>query len=218
MSARSKLVLAGLVAASMMGLAVGCVSANRLSLSNRLFRFTWEELDFTHEGGGSNPHVTCAVTLEGSFHSSTIRKVARALIGHVTRGIVKSESCTNGSVTILRESLPWHTTYESFRGTLPNITSVGIAIHTITIQDMTTILGMRITCLYTDRGLAAEEVPRADLAREIRTGEFTEITFNGVIRLTRVSGSTGCPPRMGFFNAGEVLLLGNTTGITVTLI
>jgi hypothetical protein len=213
---RSPRVLALLAATLLLSVAVGSASANRLSLSNRLFRLTWSALEFVHEGGGTNPHVTCAVTLEGSFHSATIRKTRGALIGHVTRGIVKNETCTNGHVTILRESLPWEVSYEFFRGALPNITGIGIAIHEVTIQDEYNILG-RFICLYTDRGMATEELAKFEIARAVG-GALTTITPNNLIRLTQVSGTTGCPPRIGFERPGEVFLLGNTSRISLTLI
>lgn len=91
--------------------------ASRLSTTEQFFRITWNDLDF------SEGLIACDVTLEGSFHSRTLRKVPKALIGVVSGGSV-GECGGVGSARILRETFPWHITYEGFTGTLPNITSI----------------------------------------------------------------------------------------------
>ena len=217
MRTRCQLALAGLVAALLMGLAAGSASAGRLSFSNSRFRITWENLRFQTEGGGVNPGIECPVTFEGSFHSGTIRKVPRALIGYVSRATVVGSQppCTNGKVTILRESLPWHVTYEGFSGVLPAIESFDVMIHDIAVRISTLIIGREVICLYADRG-GATEAMRGTFAREERS-ELTTFTPNNTIRMSQVSGMN-CPPRLGFEREGEVFLLGAATGIRLTLI
>jgi len=116
----SNAIVAVLGAALAMGLAVGSVSANRLSVSNRNFRITWTELMFT--SGATS--ISCPLTLEGSFHYWTIAKVERALIGNISRASFGSASCPGGHATALQETLPWHVTYDGFRGVLPRITEI----------------------------------------------------------------------------------------------
>ncbi|HEX4805741.1 MAG TPA: hypothetical protein VFU94_07560 [Conexibacter sp.] len=118
MRKRSILALAGLAATLAMALGVSSASANNISLSHLLTRAIWSELEF--RGGFGT--VRCAVTLESSFHESTIRKVLGALIGYVTGATVGT--CAQGSATVLRETLPWHIQYGGFRGTLPEFTGV----------------------------------------------------------------------------------------------
>lgn len=124
MRTRSKLLFAGLTAAIVLSAAVGSASANRLSVSEPRFRATWTALRLT----AAEATIECPVTLEGSFHSATIRKVVGALVGHVSRASVRGSTgagnCTNGSATIFQESLPWHLQYLGFTGTLPRPTAV----------------------------------------------------------------------------------------------
>jgi hypothetical protein len=215
MRTRSKLILAALTASLLMGLAVSSASANRLSTSNTRFRVTWANLDLRDVGG--NIHIICPVTLEGSFHSATLRKVTGALIGAITRGIVNGSEppCTGGTATILQESLPWHVTYEGFRGTLPAITSIELLLRRYAFRVETEVLFVRVACLYRDRGRVEENL-RGTLAVGAN-GQVTTLTPTGG-QAGLSSGGFGCPAFGTFSNAGQVFLLGNTTRISVTLI
>jgi len=123
MIAYSKLLLAGLCVTFLLAAAVSTASANHLSVNEQRHRLTWRELQFVASAGST---LTCEVTLEGSFHSRTIRKIPNTLIGHINKASVGA--CAGGSATIHIESLPWHEQYNSFTGTLPNITSVKLAL------------------------------------------------------------------------------------------
>lgn len=117
MQSRTKLVVAAASAALVMALAVGAASANRLSISHgNLWRGVFRPLRF--QSGGLTA-ASCNVTLEGSFHSATIRKIERLLMGHITRALIGP--CDSGSATILMEALPWHVQYAGFHGRLPII-------------------------------------------------------------------------------------------------
>ena len=121
---RSKLILAGLAATIVMAFATASASARNLSLSHgRLFNAIWSSLRFVSGGATA---ADCAVTLEGSFHYTTIAKVAHTLIGHITRARVGA--CASGSATVLTGRLPWHITYEGFEGALPDITGVRLLL------------------------------------------------------------------------------------------
>jgi len=216
MRTRTALVAAALAAALVMGLAAGSASANKLSFSNRNFRITWATILFFTEGGNINPRASCPVTLEGSFHSATIRKVPGELIGYITRAIVNGvmPPCTEGTSAFLPASLPWHVTYEGFSGTLPRISEIEIAIHDVAVEIREPVF--RLACLYRDVEEAMEPL-RGEFAVEAG-GRITTFTPNRRIRL-RLDMGAGCPPSQFFEETpGTVVLLGTTNRIGVTLI
>ena len=213
-----KLLLSALAASLLLAAAVGTASASRISVSNQNIRVTWSRLTF--EGGAA---IVCAVTIEGSFHTRTIEKVARSLIGAITKAIVNRASCTGGTGSTFNgvetyngrvpaNTLPWHVTYESFRGTLPNITAVNILLSRFRF-------GIEIPGICTGEvGNATDNV----------TGEAAVGAGGQVTRITPVAGSNRatiirnggifCPATGELNGAGEVFLLGTTTRISVTLI
>jgi hypothetical protein len=117
---RSKLILAGLVAALVLAFGTNGASARNLSFSHgALFNASWRQVRFS---SGGSVVSECDVTLEGSFHYRTMLKVREALIGAISR--VVANNCRTGSATVLSTNLPWHIRYQSFEGTLPNITGI----------------------------------------------------------------------------------------------
>jgi hypothetical protein len=116
----SRLTLVLGVAVIVLGAHVASASARRFVISNPSWRTTWNIMTFSAAGA----EISCRVTLEGSFHSSTIEKVVGSLVGYVTRATVHTEGCISGRVIILQERLPWHVRYASFSGTLPDITTI----------------------------------------------------------------------------------------------
>jgi hypothetical protein len=130
-------VLTALVATAILASAISTASARNLQVSETHIRVVWAPLTFSASGLAT---VRCNVTLEGSFHSATIPKVVRLLIGHITRANVQ-RPCTGGTAWVFNgtdvnevlggtfaNSLPWHITYEGFTGTLPTITGVRILL------------------------------------------------------------------------------------------
>jgi hypothetical protein len=213
----SKRILAGLAASLLLGLGVGSATADTLSFSNVKFRITWAALNL-HDGAEIS--VRCPVTFEGSFHSSTIRKRTGLLIGFITRAVVNGTSppCTGGRVTILRETLPWHMTYEDFVGVLPRIEAVVLLLRKYAYRVEVTILGFRIACLYKDQNRPEENLIGL-LEVSTATGRIGRYV-PGVGRYSSLfSGSELCPRRGFWEGEGEVFLLGSsTTRITLTLI
>jgi hypothetical protein len=123
MHQRSKIVLAALASALVLGAATGVAQARRFEVSNRAIRIIWTEL--IYNGGGQE--IRCPVTYEGSFHSRTISKVSGSLVGYIYNASIGS--CSGGGVErYLTETLPWHVQYNSFTGTLPNISTVTLAV------------------------------------------------------------------------------------------
>lgn len=137
MHTRTKLIIAGLAAALLMALAAGSVSAGNLSISHSsLWRAVFRPLQF--KSGGVTV-TSCDVTLEGSFHSATFRKVEGLLIGYITRAAIGT--CSAGSATILTGTLPWHFEYLSFIGRLPEIAGIRLALIGMKIQLRDAIFG-----------------------------------------------------------------------------
>jgi hypothetical protein len=203
----TKLLLTSLAATVVLGLTVGSASARTLSVNSGNFRVTWASLNLSNTAGLGSV-VRCPVTLEGSFHSRSIVKVARALIGYVT--VARNGTCTGGTATIHNESLPWHLTYESFAGTLPNITEITLLLVGVFFE----INNGAATC-------SARTEPRNNAAGIARidptTRRITSLAADPSRRIPLTGGL--CALTTGFFEgAGTVTQQGNSTGITVTLI
>jgi hypothetical protein len=215
MRIRGKHMWPGLTATLIMGLAVDSASANRLSASAGRYRLTWAALRFFADNESGTPAITCSVTIEGSFHSATIRKVTGALIGAATRGIVKSESCGGGNATILQEALPWHVTYEGFRGTLPTISGVEFLVRRYAFRIEAS--GFGVACLYLDRGRVEE-----NLMGTVAVGAGGQVTSDlpASNRHAQRSAESSilCPQFGKFEGAGQAFVLGSTNRISVTLI
>jgi hypothetical protein len=111
---RARGALLALVATLILSVA-GDASAIMLSVGTTNYTAVWREVRFIVE----SQTTTCNLTLEGSFHSSTFKKVEGALIGHIARASLGT--CTGFSTTVLRETLPWHVQYGGFEGALPAI-------------------------------------------------------------------------------------------------
>jgi hypothetical protein len=112
---------AGWVAGALLGLAAGAAFARSFEfpIVERGIRAVWAPLEIVTPFNT----IRCNTTIEGSFHARTFAKTERSLIGHITRA-----SVSGCSATVLTETLPWHVTYGSFAGTLPNITRVTLFV------------------------------------------------------------------------------------------
>jgi hypothetical protein len=196
---RSKLLLAGLTAALAFGAFVSASSANRLALSGQQFRATWNKLAFV-----GFVRVECHVTIEGSFHSRTIKKVLEALVGYVSRVTVDSTNCTNGSARALNEFLPWHIRYGGFTGTLPIIT--GINLRLVEGRFLVQVAGIApAKCLYTS---SVASPMRGIVNRNTGTGVASSLTVEEPSAIPFTSGTS--PFACG--NSGR--LEGTTQGLS----
>jgi hypothetical protein len=203
---RSKLILAGLAAALVMAFAANSASARNISISHgELFNAQWRELRF--ESGGSSAAI-CDVTLEGSFHYRTFIKLRETLVGYITRAI--ANRCTEGSATVLTTNLPWHIRYQSFVGTLPNITGIRLRIILAEFQIKERIFGT--TCLSrTSNTNPAEGITNLSAGNERRLVTSIEADPAARIPCGIISGN--------FRGAGVVRELpGGNTNILVRLI
>lgn len=178
---------------------VATASATRISSSSQTVRATYPRVNFS----GGFGTTECAVTLEGSFHSRTLAKVVGALTGYVTRAVIGGTHCIRGSATILNASLPWHTRYQSFEGTLPNITSITATVTGVSFNMKEPAFG--VECLASG-GTATHTFIR----------EAGGVITSGVIG---GESPTTCGINGRFAGTSNSLtVLNSTTRITVTLI
>jgi hypothetical protein len=196
----SKLLLAVVGATVLLGALVSTASAGRLSSSSSTLRATFREVRFA---GGFGTTI-CAVTLEGSLHSRTIAKVANALIGYITRAALGS--CTQGSATILTETLPWHVRYVGFTGTLPNIGSLITSVSRASFQIREPVFG--ITCL----AASTDARPTTGTYTREAGGALTTAVITG--RVPTNCGTEGTLEG----TSNSLTVLGAATRITLTLI
>jgi len=136
----TKLALASMTAAFALALAVSSASAGRLSFSHTLMRTTFNPLTFS---GPFGAFAKCPITLESSYHAATITKVIGTLLGAVTRAI--RGTCSQGGVTVLSETLPWHLQYGGIVGTLPRFTGVKERVVGFALRFQESVFG--INCL-----------------------------------------------------------------------
>lgn len=194
-----KLLLAALCAATVLAVLAGAASARSFSFEGLTWQATFREVRFNGVFG----NITCQVTLQGSLHARTLSKTPASLIGYITRADLGP--CAEGRATLLRETLPWHTRYASFAGTLPSITTIRVTI---------TGLGFRIQepfagCLAR---ATAEAPANGTLNRNTVTRTIDTAEIGGTIPTScGVEGSLSS-------NRAPFTVLNSTARLTVTLI
>ncbi|HZV73421.1 MAG TPA: hypothetical protein VFF79_06875 [Conexibacter sp.] len=216
MNLRPKATYIGVAAGIVFLMAAHVAGASRLSASARLVRAVWPEeskLSFSNTAGGIE--IACAVTMEGSFHASTIAKTTGSLVGYITRAIqAPIETCLKNNVTnvvVLTASLPWHVRYDSFTGTLPSIT--GIRFQTVGVAILVTSFGA--SCLY--RSTAAS--PAFGIANREAGGGISGLQADSASEIPLASGGFLCPASATHSGtATRVTVLSETSSIRVSLI
>jgi hypothetical protein len=208
-----RLLLTSLAATAILAAAVSSASAQNLSISHQQIRVVWRSLELTNNVTSGT--VKCPVTLEGSFHSSTIRKIRKALIGYITRAAVgTAANCTGGRATINQETLPWHLTYLGFIGRLPNI-------------EFLILLLVRASFIIAPnegnvcRATTTVENPAAGIATVGGGGAITALRADETFGIPLVNGPGGVFCGLGtgrFSGVGTVSQLGNSNAISVRLI
>jgi hypothetical protein len=114
-----RLLLAALMSIAVLGAVVDSASATRTAILN------WEK-NFRFRAGlkfvpNSFIPIQCDWDIGMRFTGHIIEKRTGALLGRVES--VTVTRCSGGTVSVLREALPWTLQYASFTGTLPNIAS-----------------------------------------------------------------------------------------------
>jgi hypothetical protein len=139
MRSRTKLLLSAFVVALALSAAVSTAQARRFQLSNQHFLAIWEVNEKLTFSAAGFFNIACKVTIEGSFHSATLSKVCGQLVGYVTEAEAE-RPCVGGEAWVLNgierlsngttttNTLPWHIRYNSFTGTLPNITGIRLQL------------------------------------------------------------------------------------------
>jgi hypothetical protein len=203
MRTRGKLLLAALTAALTLGALVGTTSANRVATSSSTFRMTFAAMRLI-----GFATATCKVTLEGSYHSRTLSKVAEMLVGYTTK--VTVQECTGGSVSAV--GLPWHIRYGGFTGTLPAITQ---ANHKI-VNGSFEVTAIGVTCRFT--GTTSSPM-KGIVSRNTSTGVATALRVDETAPIPVSSGGFGCGTsgRLAGTSA-QPTVGGGTAAITVTLV
>ncbi len=184
---RSLLTLAVVTVFAAVAFTTGAASARRIEIDDQDIDAIWEDgsqrLDFVF--GGSS--IECEVTLLGSFHSRTIAKIANSLVGYITHVRIDTAGCTGaGNIAALQNSLPWHLTYNSFSGILPNITLLRIRIVGAALL-INGPLGARCLALTT-----AAEPAFVNVNRNTANGQLTTGETGGVIDVNDLPESSVC--------------------------
>ena len=204
-----------------LALGAGVASASKFSINEPRVRVTWTPLTRL-SFSSAVAEVACAVTLEGSFHSSTISKTARALIGYISRASIATAECiangngvSSGSAVLLPATLPWHIQYDSFTGILPTPSGARIRLVDASFRARITIFISTIECLY--RSTAANPlVGRAELNAG---GTILKLRADEAFEIPYVEGPGTCPASIAPRGEGTVRRLGTTTQlVTLTLI
>ena len=203
-----KLILATIAATLFMILMITAASANRLRLSSKNIRIVWTEMILTNGAGGEGL-ITCPVTLEGSIHSATVSKVIGSLVGHINRATIAEASCRGGRATISQASLPWHTTFEGFTGTLPRIASMILSLQGVNF--VIEVFG--VVC-----GYGRPEENSRGIANVEAGGTITSLNSDTSIAIAKLTGGILCPSTGGFSGTASVMVQGTTTRLTVRLI
>jgi hypothetical protein len=209
--------LIALTAAVVLAIAASAASANRLSTSERSFLIRWSPLTFSSTAGSS---IRCSVTLDGSFHSSTITKTTGLLIGYINGATIAGTSgngrevvCAGGTATALRETFPWHAQYNGFGGTLPRITAINFVLIGESLR-VDPEGSFEPACLM--RSEAAH--PGRGIINLGASGEATGMEADETA-LIPLSGGFGCGIAEGRFSGrGTIQNAANTANITVRLI
>jgi hypothetical protein len=206
MHVRTKLLLTALAVTAVLAAAVGTASARRFELSNQRFRAVWQTqpMIFETHGGG---RAICPMTMEGTFHSRTLSKVSGQLIGYITRAAIQSCGTAGGAreIRLLTEMLPWHIMYDSFAGTLPNITRINVNI--VGLAFLLNLEGIG-SCLY--KATAAFPASFEFIRNEV-TGELRLLAAETEAQIRKSAGEVFCPAEADLQGSDLVTLLGSTT-------
>ena len=208
-----KLAIATLAATTLLAALTTTSPAREFETSEQRIRVVFRPLRLLSSSGDT---VSCTVTLEGSFHYRTIRKVERSLIGYITKAIIATPNCVSSPeagirIAALTETLPWHLTYVDFSGTLPNVTA-RIKLNRFSFNFINVpIIGR---CRYTAS-------PNYILGGPVG-GAITEGTRNATATIegaTRIRSETfGCPEFQAESVPTSVTIQGGTTPVTIRLI
>jgi len=195
-----------LLVASLCALACApAASASRLSVNEETWRATFSSL--TAEG--SSITVTCPFTLQGEF-DPVFTKTTGGIIGAVYDSEVNSAGCRGGAASVLHETLPTESTYVSFTGTLPRITSFTFAFPGLSFR----LEALGIACLY--RSTSASPAEFAVNVNE--RGEASSLRAIESVSIPLATGSGLCPTSIRLSGTGTITTLATGGTYRVTLV
>jgi hypothetical protein len=212
MLTRSKLLFAALAAAAMMLTLVANASARNLTLSEKEFEILFNRPGLTFNAAGNV--ITCPITLLGQFIERTLPKRPNSKVGvirHVERRETPRPPCTGGTATVNTGTLPWTVNYVSFRGTLPTITSIRLALIGVSFRVSTGSTGCEAGTTERNPAFGEVQVGTGGRVEGLRADETATIPLGGSFICSFAGNST-------FSGNGSVLNLPGTAAITVTLI
>lgn len=171
--------LAATIVSACLALAASSALANRslaLSASRELGRVTaGGRFTFTEDAVGYR--ISCELTFRFTLHRS-IAKIVGASVGSVVD--VRASRCSGGTVVVLspRTDRPWPVRYNSFRGTLPNITEVVWDIELVNNQGFlfSVFFGLA-QCLYGGTGAFIRLTNRGNPITQQRVDESRTIAL-----------------------------------------
>jgi hypothetical protein len=173
-----------LVAVACVVIAFGAVGesaqARNLLFNVTRHRFTFSRVEFR----GGLGTTRCDITLEGSFHSTTIPKILESLVGYTIDS--EAGNCETGDMIILT-TVTQHRRYTGFTGSLPIISGVSTKIIGFAFRIREPVFG--IECLATSTAEspvtlrynreAGGRVTSGDLGGSIRCGGSITGTLRG---------------------------------------
>jgi hypothetical protein len=210
MRTSSKLALATLTAAIVLGTAVGTAGARRYELSEQHIRAVWSIFELSDVP--QTKLARCPITLEGSFHSKTFSKVSGQLIGFITEARTSKPGCTTVPRSLWLDeggiaTLPWHVKYVSFSGRLP-------AIATIKLQ----VIGLGVKFVGTECEFRSEAMRPAVLIANVAAGGTMTLRFDETV-LIPLQSLLGCNTQgMLAGTSSTVTVQGRETPITIRLV
>jgi hypothetical protein len=227
MLTHTKLLATALMAGLILSAAVAIAHARRFEFSNTAIRAAWTG-GFQLNLVTSLVTIRCPVTIEGSLHSRTFGKVSGQLIGYITSAALR-RPCTNGedwiqngterlsNGTTAPSSLPWHIRYDSFSGTLPNISNILLRLTNVALLFRTPFES--VGCLY----ITTMVYPMVVLARITGPGRTIGLSpdpFVTIPAAQRLEGIATCPNDARFETAADAPLTvqGTSTQITLRLV
>jgi hypothetical protein len=205
MSRTTKLWLTAVGALCALAFGAQLASATRIEISNQGYRIIWPHVTFAETGG---MFTECPMTLEGTLHSRTISKVSGSLVGYVTRAFMTEGTCTGSAqAAVVPGSLPWHVRYDSFQGTLPNITGLRFQV-----------IGMEISAVGGLCRYRSEAGRPVNFIVHIAGTEVTNVQWDEALPITKIFGEPLCRPSLRLGGNGTATILGGTTTLRVRLV
>ncbi len=192
----------------------GSAPARRLRVNDQNYEWIWEGAAGRLRMSTAGRTIACNITLKGQFEAASFEKVTTPALARITEtvnpGAGECQSMMEERFVALA-STPWEVRYESFTGTLPNISSIIVRV----IRG-----GFRLTLgtEVCDYPFETNRYFRATIAVD-GAGRLTSITPDVARRIPSTSAGLVCRLEEATFeNAGVVLRRETMSRIALSLI